>query len=119
MLLPGNIAFIPRDVGLVIACICVVGVGSGLVFPSLNTLISRRTDEKNQGVVLGTMASYGSFGRIFGSPIAGYTYDIYIAIPYLFSAIVMAVTSVGIFVLAIASQKKDQAPVAAEPQIRI
>jgi MFS family permease len=117
MLLPGNIAFIPRDVGLVIGCICVVGVGSGLVFPSLNTLISRRTDEKNQGVVLGTMASYGNFGRIFGSPIAGYTYDIYIAIPYLFSAIVMAATSVGIFVLAIASQKKDQVPVAAEQLI--
>jgi MFS family permease len=118
MLLPGNISFIPRDVGLVIGSICIVGFGSGLVFPSLNTLISRRTDEKNQGVVLGTMASYGNFGRIFGSPIAGYTYDIYIAIPYLFSAAVMAVTSVGIFMLAIASQKKDQIKIVAEPLIR-
>ena len=118
MLLPGNISFIPGDIGLVVGCICVVGVGSGLVFPGLNTIISRRTDEKNQGVIMGIMSSYGNFGRILGPPIAGYTYVINIAIPYLLSAAIMAATSLGIFTLMFRSQKKDQAPVAVEAMIR-
>jgi MFS family permease len=118
MLLPGNISFIPADLGLVVGCICVVGVGSGLVFPSLNTLISRRTDDKNQGVVLGTMASYGNFGRILGTPIAGYTYEIFIAVPYILSALIMAATSIGIFILGIMTQKKEQPPVAVEALVR-
>jgi Major Facilitator Superfamily. len=118
MLLPGNISFVPGDIGLVIGSICVVGVGSGLVFPSLNTLISRRTDDKNQGVILGTMASYGNFGRILGTPIAGYTYEISLVVPYLLSAVVMASTSIGIFILAIMGQKKDQAPIAVETLVR-
>jgi MFS family permease len=118
MLLPGNISFIPGDIGLVVGCICVVGVGSGLVFPGLNTIISRRTDEKNQGIMMGIMSSYGNFGRILGPPIAGYTYVITIAIPYLLSAAIMAATAIGVFALTIRSQKKDQVPVAAEACIR-
>ena len=118
MLLPGNISFIPGDIGLVVGCICVVGIGSGLVFPGLNTIISRRTDEKNQGIMMGIMTSYGNFGRILGPPIAGYTYVINIAIPYLLSAAILAATSFGVFALMFRSQKKDQVPVAAEALIR-
>jgi MFS family permease len=118
MLLPGNVSFIPGDIGLVVGCICVVGVGSGLVFPGLNTIISRRTDEQNQGVVMGTMSSYGNFGRILGTPIAGYTYVINIAIPYLLSAAILAANSLGIVLMMLRSQKKDQAPVAVEAMIR-
>jgi MFS family permease len=118
MLLPGNISFIPGDIGLVVGCICVVGVGSGLVFPGLNTIISRRTSEKNQGVMMGIMSSYGNFGRILGPPIAGYTYVINIAVPYILSAAILIATSVGIFSAMLGSQKKDQVPVAAEAIIR-
>jgi MFS family permease len=118
MLLPGNISFIPGDIGLVVGCICVVGVGSGLVFPGLNTIISRRTSEKNQGVMMGIMSSYGNFGRILGPPIAGYTYVINIAVPYILSAAILIATSVGIFSAMLGSQKKDQVPVAAETIIR-
>ena len=106
MLLPGNISFIPGDIGLVVGCICVVGIGSGLVFPGLNTIISRRTDEKNQGIMMGIMTSYGNFGRILGPPIAGYTYVINIAIPYLLSAAILAATSFGVIALMFRSQKK-------------
>lgn len=118
MLLPGNISFIPGDIGLVIGCICVVGIGSGLVFPSLNTLISRRTDENNQGVVLGTMASYGNFGRILGSPIAGFTYGVNIAVPYVLSAAIMVATSLGVFAFMRRSQKKDKIAIAVEVPVR-
>jgi MFS family permease len=107
MMLPGNISFIPGDLGLVIGCICVVGVGSGLVFPGLNTIISRRTDEKNQGIMMGIMTSYGNFGRILGPPIAGYTYVINIAIPYILSAVILAVTSFGVIGLMFRSKKES------------
>jgi MFS transporter, DHA1 family, multidrug resistance protein len=117
MLIPGNVSFIPADIGLVVGCICVVGIGSGLVFPDLNTIISRRTDEKNQGVIMGIMTSYGNFGRILGPPIAGYTYVINIAIPYMLSAAILAATSMGIFGLMFRSQKKDQVPAAAKSAI--
>lgn len=95
------------DLGVLATCICVISVGSGLIFPSLNTIISRRTDEKNQGVVMGIMTSYGNFGRILGPPIAGYTYVVNIAMPYFLSAVIMALTSVYIFLLTWGSQKKD------------
>ena len=97
-----------HDLGLLIASIGVVSIGSGLVFPGLNTIISRRTDERNQGIIMGIMTSYGNFGRIIGPPVAGYTYVINIAVPYLFSAVILGATSVGMFLLALYSKKKTR-----------
>ncbi len=109
--------FVGHDLGLLIASIGVVSIGSGLVFPGLNTIISRRTDERNQGIIMGIMSSYGNFGRIIGPPVAGYTYVINIAVPYMISAVILGATSVGIFILAMHSQKKDQVKVAPEAVI--
>ncbi|HUL62590.1 MAG TPA: MFS transporter [Methanocella sp.] len=118
MVLPGKLSFVPPDLGFVVGFICIVSVGSGLVFPSLNTIISRKTDEKDQGIVMGIMTSFGNFGRILGPPIAGFTYDVYLAIPYLLSAAIMIATAAGVFVLAMGHQKKDQVTVALEQIIR-
>jgi Na+/melibiose symporter-like transporter len=109
--------FVGHDIGLLIASIGVVSIGSGLVFPGLNTIISRRTDERNQGIIMGIMSSYGNFGRIIVPPVAGYTYVINIAVPYMISAVILGATSVGIFILAMHSQKKDQVKVAPEAVI--
>ncbi|OPY26228.1 MAG: drug efflux system protein MdtG [Methanocella sp. PtaU1.Bin125] len=106
-----------HDLGLLIASIGVVSVGSGLVFPGLNTIISKKTDERNQGIIMGIMTSYGNFGRIIGPPLAGYTYVVNIVMPYAISAAILAITSIGIFILGLYSQKKDQTKVAPEQVI--
>jgi DHA1 family multidrug resistance protein-like MFS transporter len=111
-------SLVGHDLGLLITSIGVVSVGSGLVFPGLNTIISRKTDERDQGIIMGIMTSYGNFGRIIGPPVAGYTYVVNIAVPYMVSAAILAATSVGIFALGLYSQKKDQLKVAPEAVIK-
>lgn len=83
------------DLGLAIGYICIVSVGSGLVFPCLNTVISKRTDHQNQGVAMGIMSSYGSFGRVLGPIVGGYVYVINIALPNILSAVFMVICSIG------------------------
>ncbi|CAJ38069.1 MFS transporter [Methanocella arvoryzae] len=85
------------DLGTALIYICIISVGSGLVFPCLNTVVSRRTDERNQGVAMGILSSYGSFGRVLGPIVGGYVYVINIAFPYALSAIVMALSAAGLF----------------------
>jgi DHA1 family multidrug resistance protein-like MFS transporter len=87
------------DLISLIAYICVTSIGSGLVFPCLNTVVSRRTDENHQGIMLGIMGSYGSFGRIIGPPVAGYTYGMMMILPYYISAIVMFLCSTAIIAI--------------------
>ena len=107
-----------HDLGLLIASIGVVSIGSGLVFPALNTIISRKTDERDQGVIMGIMSSFGNFGRIIGPPMAGFTYGVNIVLPYMISAAILGATSIGMFLLGLYSQKKDQVKVAPEPIIK-
>jgi MFS family permease len=99
---------VARDLGSLILYICVISVGSGLIFPCLNTVVSERTDENNQGVVMGIMGSYGNFGRILGPPIAGYTYGLNLNLPYFISAAIMAFSSIAIILLIRIDQKKDE-----------
>ncbi|HMK45803.1 MAG TPA: MFS transporter [Methanocella sp.] len=87
------------DLGAAIGYICIVSVGSGLVFPCLNTVISHLTDDRHQGVILGIMGSYGSLGRVLGPPIAGYLFVANIALPYLISSAVMMLCAIWILAM--------------------
>lgn len=107
------------ELGAAIGYICVISVGSGLVFPCLNTVISKRTDYKNQGVAMGIMSSYGSFGRVLGPPVAGYSYVINIALPYGISAIFMLLSAIGLLVVHLREKKIKNKSEGQKPELVI
>jgi len=88
----------PDFVTLLLAA-CVIGVGSGLVMPSLSSYISSRTDKDSQGSMLGVMGSYNSLGRIAGPPVGGYVYDVNMIFPYISSSILLALGALSVIVI--------------------
>ena len=54
---------------LLLACLP-LAVGSGLVFPALTAIVSRRTGEHEQGGVLGVLASTNGLARVVGPIVA-------------------------------------------------
>lgn len=67
-----------------ITSIILFALASSLVQPLTNTILSRETDEKSQGTILGINASYMSIGQIVGPIIGGAVATV--AIPYPFLA---------------------------------
>lgn len=63
------------------AYLSVFAAGSGLVRPSVTTLISRRAGDR-QGTYIGIMDSFDSLGRIAGPPLAGYLYRLAAGYPF-------------------------------------
>jgi MFS family permease len=80
-----------------------LSVGTGLVTPCINGLVSGKTDEERQGAVMGVLGSYSSLGRIAGPPAGGLAYDINIYLPYLLSGILSAA---GAIAISLASRRK-------------
>ena len=105
------------ELGAALGYIVIISVGSGLVFPCLNTVISKRTDQRNQGVAMGIMSSYGSLGRVLGPPVAGYAYVMSIALPYAISALFMILSSLGLFGFMIKEGRKKKEPEKPKPEI--
>lgn len=57
--------------------IAAVAVGYGLASPSINSLISRNTNEDMQGGVLGMSQSFASLARVLGPAWGGWFFDAY------------------------------------------
>jgi len=64
-----------------------IAIGMGLATPSLNSMVSKATDEEHQGAMLGVLGSYGSLGRVAGPPIGGLAFDIGTGLPYALSGV--------------------------------
>jgi MFS family permease len=60
--------------GLLVLGVTVLGAGTGLVFPALNTLVSLAAGERNQGLALGSFRSASALGRAIGPMIAAIAY---------------------------------------------
>ena len=76
---------------------CMLAMGTGLVIPCLNSLVSKRTDEEHQGAAMGVLGSYHSLGRIAGPPAGGLLYDVNMNLPYIlmgFVALAGALTAI-------------------------
>ena len=70
------IPFTPTNAWLVLCAIMIgVGVGQGLVTPSLSSLLSRATPATQQGAALGLSQSLSSLARVVGPQLAGVVYD--------------------------------------------
>lgn len=76
-------------VGLVSLAVftCLIEVGFSLVFPGLNTLVSRKTDADHQGEVMGVLGSFNSLGRVAGPPAGGLLYAFTPGLPYFVSGL--------------------------------
>jgi DHA1 family multidrug resistance protein-like MFS transporter len=77
----------PELVSLVISA-SILAVGSGFMMPSINTAVSKRTDDDSQGVVMGLLGSFNSVGRTLGPVAGGLAYSVAIFLPYMCSAAV-------------------------------
>jgi multidrug resistance protein len=73
-----------------------IAIGSGLVNPSLSSLVSKGAPEDGRGGVMGIYQSAGSFARVVGPPVAGLMFDrLGIATPILVSSGIMALAFAG------------------------
>ena len=73
VLIAAGLAILPFAAALVPLLVAVSGLalGMGAMQPSLNSLISRRAGEAEQGEVMGVAQSVGSLSRVLGPVIAG------------------------------------------------
>ena len=62
--------------GVIFVAVGILALGTGLVTPSLRSLVSRRLDHEGQGGALGSLQALQSLGSFLGPPIAGMTYDL-------------------------------------------
>jgi MFS family permease len=69
-----------------------LGLGAALVTPTINSALSSRIPEDQQGGVLGLNASVGALGRILGPLYGGFLFDTLIpSAPFLFGAVIMLI----------------------------
>ncbi len=71
-----TIANINNSVQIVFPAVALLAMGTGLVTPSLRSLISRRLSENGQGAVLGSLQGLQSLGTFIGASAAGISYDL-------------------------------------------
>jgi MFS transporter, DHA1 family, tetracycline resistance protein len=70
-----------------------LALGTGLVQPAINSLISRRAGGEEQGEVMGVSQSAGSLSRVLGPLAAGYSFAVFGRnSPYFLTALLVAIT---------------------------
>jgi MFS family permease len=60
----------------VFTAVALLACGTGLVTPSLRSLVSRRLAGSGQGAALGSLQGLQSLGSFIGPPAAGLAYDL-------------------------------------------
>ncbi|MFI5205803.1 MAG: MFS transporter, partial [Candidatus Paceibacterales bacterium] len=70
--------FFVRTIYFLIAASLLLAFANSIVQPLIQTILSRETDEKSQGSILGINASYQSIGQIFGPILGGLVASFYI-----------------------------------------
>lgn len=66
-----------------------IAVGSGVLHPSLSTLLSRSVGEDDQGGVLGLGQSFSALGRVFGPACSGVLFERAVGLPFQVGAALM------------------------------
>lgn len=99
---------------LLLVSLAVVVSGFAFMTPSLNSLISRRTDPTKQGGILGIGQSVNSLARILGPVVGIYLLGQQTTAPYWLAGVLMALG--GVLVLIAAKAGKDYPGDDAAPQ---
>jgi MFS family permease len=76
--------------GFLLAALAVVVAGVAFIQPNVNSLLSRRSDPKKQGVILGVGQSVNSLARIVGSAVGIPLLKLDFAVPYYIDIALMA-----------------------------
>jgi MFS family permease len=103
------------SVPILMAASAVEVTGFALMTPSLQSLISRRSDPAKQGAVMGVAQSISALARIFGPLISVKQFDIEPTLPY-WTAIGMMAAAMTVFLL-FARHGKDYGPPTEVPLI--
>ena len=74
------------DLASLVLVTCLTGLGGNLLNPAINTLVSKRTPQDQQGATMGLLGSFNSIGRVLGPSMGGFAYVISMLLPYLGSA---------------------------------
>ena len=87
--------FFHRQIVLFTAAIALMGMGSGLILPSLNTMITSATRSDERGTVTALYGTVRFFGAAFGPPAFDKAVKTGAALPYLGSAALAAAVLVA------------------------
>ena len=90
------------SIGLVFGALTVIVAGFSFMQPSLNSLLSRRSDPERQGLVLGVGQSVSSLARIAGSALGIPLLKFQLSAPYWLAAALMLL---GMFAVTFASRR--------------
>ncbi|MFA3783159.1 MFS transporter [Melioribacteraceae bacterium 4301-Me] len=74
-----SLALLPYGVNFigVAAIACVLGLGVGILQPTVLSMISKYSSEKQQGAVLGLNSSFSAFGRVLGPLWGGFSFNFF------------------------------------------
>ena len=81
--------------------IAFIALANGMIMPSVLALLSKSTDNSQQGYVLGMNQSIGSLGRVFGPLLGGALYQLLYTLPYVGGAVLCLLSIALIFKLKI------------------
>lgn len=83
--------FVPASLMFLYGAIAVAALGSSVSRPVITALISEETQE-GQGVTMGTATAFESLGRLIGPILGGFLFAYGVALPFVFSAVVVIIT---------------------------
>lgn len=83
-----------RSYGLFMAAIMVQAFANGFPMPVLQALLSKETDERSQGTIMGVNASYQSIGQILGPLVGGLLATVTIPLPLLAASLTTALGAI-------------------------
>jgi len=72
--------------------LCVMGIGSSLNGPTLNSLISKEADPSKVGATMGTSQGIASLGRVIGPTWGGFLYGLHYQLPFFVTALLLSIT---------------------------
>lgn len=82
------LAFMSHSLPLFFVAMLGFSMANGHVQPLINTILSRETDERSQGSVMGLNTSYASIGQIIGPVLGGAVATISVRFPFMAAALV-------------------------------
>ena len=94
------VAINQKSSSMLMVALAVVVTGFSFMQPNLNSLLSRRSDPRRQGMILGVGQSTSSMARILGSGLGIPLLKLGLTIPYLVAAGLMAI---GLVLITVAS----------------
>lgn len=81
-----------RSLWAMVASLAVLGLGHGMLHPSLSSLTSKGAAPDRRGATMGVFQSAGSLARVIGPPTAGFLYDhLQPSAPFLGGSVVLAI----------------------------